>query len=96
MTKHLRNMLLASIAVIAVGACGPIDSALDCRSICGRYASCYDAQYDTTACESRCRDNASLDSTYRRKADTCNACINERACVASTFSCGADCAAVVP
>jgi hypothetical protein len=96
MIKQLKCMLIAAIAITGLAACGPVDSALDCHAICGRYASCFDSKYDTGACETRCRDNAAKDSTYKRKADTCNACINDRACASATFSCTADCASVVP
>ena len=73
-----------------------VDTAFDCGAICNRYASCFDGSYDTSACASRCRERAANDERWRRKADTCNACISERACTAATFSCAVDCVGVVP
>ncbi|CAM3289203.1 hypothetical protein G4177_34995 [Corallococcus sp. ZKHCc1 1396] len=95
MRKHLKHLLVAAMALTGMVGCG-VDAALDCNAICDRYASCYDSEYDTSACESRCRSNAADDEDYKRKADVCDACLTDRACTSATFSCGADCAAVVP
>ena len=73
-----------------------VDNAIDCNGICSRYATCFDANYDVSACELRCRDASSDDREYRRKADMCNACIGERSCAAATFSCVLECASIVP
>lgn len=73
-----------------------IDSAIDCNGICDRYASCFDKKYDVSACASRCRDSASKEPDFRRKADMCNACISERSCVQATFACVTECVSVVP
>ncbi|HEY0881992.1 MAG TPA: hypothetical protein VGD87_10705 [Archangium sp.] len=73
-----------------------VDSAIDCAGICDRYASCFDKSYDTGACASRCRSEASKDKNYRRKADMCMACITERSCAEATMSCLTECASVVP
>lgn len=73
-----------------------IDTAIDCNGICGRYKSCFDAKYDTNACEDRCRESARSDGEFRRKADMCSACINERSCAAATFACVTECVSVVP
>ncbi|RKH08471.1 hypothetical protein D7Y13_02285 [Corallococcus praedator] len=95
MRKHLKNLLVAAMALTGMAGCG-VDAALDCNAICDKYASCYDSNYDTSACESRCRDNAADDEDYKRKADVCDACLTDRACTSATFSCATDCAAVVP
>ncbi|MDP2275383.1 MAG: hypothetical protein Q8N23_29375 [Archangium sp.] len=73
-----------------------IDSVIDCAGICDRYASCFDSAYDKSACASRCRQAASDQPDYRRKADMCNACISERSCVAASFACATECVSVVP
>ena len=85
------GLLLSGCAVVQT-----IDSAIDCRSICNRYASCFDSGYDVDGCESRCRRSAGDDRDYRRKADHCNECISERSCASATFSCMLECATVVP
>lgn len=92
-----RFLLLTTLALGVLGqGCGAIDSALDCNTICNRYKTCFDGTYDVAACATRCRSTSSTDGDYRRKADTCTACITDRACASATFSCGSDCNAVVP
>jgi hypothetical protein len=91
--------LLVGLLALAGSGCAvvqKIDSAIDCNGICERYKSCFDSKYDVSACAERCRDSASKDSDFRRKADTCNACITERSCVAATFACVGECVSVVP
>ncbi len=87
---------LVTLVLFVLSSCGAIDSALDCRAICSRYSSCFDAKYDVGACETRCRTSAGNDPDYRRKADQCSACIDERACTSATFNCAAQCSSVVP
>ena len=92
------RMLLLSV-VLSLSGCAvvqKIDSAIDCNGICQRYASCFNTDYDVAACASRCRDQASKDPDYRRRADQCNACISERSCARATFSCLPECVSVVP
>jgi hypothetical protein len=95
------------IAVLAAAlgfiACAPtktvvesIGSAIDCNGICSRYETCFDSKYDTSACASRCREAAGKDADYRRKADKCYGCLNDKACAQATFSCALECSAVVP
>ncbi len=73
-----------------------VDAALDCNGICDRYKSCFDNDYDASACAASCRNKASEDTSFRRKADVCNACIHERSCTQATFACAAECISVVP
>lgn len=86
-------VLLSSLCLLG---CGTIDAAIDCHAICARYGDCFDAKYDVAACEARCRSHSSSDSEYRHTANQCSACIDDRACTAATFSCGAQCSTVVP
>ncbi len=96
----MKLKLLAVVsAALMLGGCAvtqKVDSAIDCGAICNRYSSCFDKDYDVSACAKRCRDSASEDRDFRRKADVCNACIADRACGSATFSCGTQCASVVP
>lgn len=94
MSRFTLSLLLALVS--SSFACGAIGSALDCRAICSRYASCFDAAYDVGACESRCRTNSEADRDYRRRADHCNACIDDRACSTVGFSCATQCSSIVP
>ena len=89
-----KGLVLATV-LSAMSGCA-IDAALDCNSICNRYKNCFDANYDVAACASRCRSHSASDTNYRRAADTCNACITDRACATAVFSCGGECSTVVP
>jgi len=91
--------LLALFAVstsLALAGCGTIAAAVDCQAICSRYSGCFDANYDVSGCESRCRSHSSGDTEYRQAAEECNACISDRACASATFNCGTQCASIVP
>ena len=93
------NAIRLGILAVVLSSCvvvQKVESAIDCNGICDRYASCFDKGYDTSACASRCRDSASANPDFRRKADVCNACISERSCVAATFACVTECVSVVP
>ncbi len=87
------------VAVMALSGCAvvqKVDTALDCNGICERYKSCYDSDYDVSACASTCRQKASENKDFTRKADMCMACIKEQSCTAATFKCASDCLSVVP
>jgi hypothetical protein len=94
----MNRLLLLTLAVLTshCAVVRTIDTAIDCDGICERYASCFNKAYDVSACTARCRKAARSEPDYRRKADTCNACISERSCVAATFSCLTECVSVVP
>lgn len=93
----MKTLLAAALFVLVTSmGCGPIDAAADCQSICSKYADCFDRDYDVSACAARCRSNSSSDAAYRRRANECDACIHERACASATFSCGLECASIVP
>lgn len=88
-------MLSAGLLFGAAG-CGTIDEAFDCQAVCDKYKDCLDNSYDVGACRTRCRDKAAADSEYKRKADTCHACISDRSCKDSTIKCITECASIVP
>ncbi|MEI8257141.1 MAG: hypothetical protein WCJ30_15820 [Deltaproteobacteria bacterium] len=73
-----------------------IDAAIDCDTICNRYKTCFDGNYDVAACATRCRSHSDTDTAYRRAANTCNACITNRACASATFVCGTECSSMIP
>ncbi len=87
--------VLLVAALSSLSGCA-IDAAIDCEMICNRYRTCFDANYDVGACATRCRSHSSTDTAYRRAADTCNACITDRACATTVFACGTECSSVVP
>jgi hypothetical protein len=79
-----------------LASCDTADEAFDCQAVCSKYQECIDHSYDVGACRSRCRDKAAADSDYKRKADTCHACISDRSCSDSTFKCATECLGIVP
>ncbi|PZR08612.1 MAG: hypothetical protein DI536_24215 [Archangium gephyra] len=90
-TLTLVLFMLSGCAVVQ-----KVDTAIDCNGICERYKSCFDSDYDTSACATSCRNKASESADFRRKADMCMACIQERSCTKATFACASDCFSVVP
>jgi hypothetical protein len=98
--NHLVRVLsLALCSTPLFAACGAddeIDNAVDCDSICGRYAECFDDSYDTGACAAKCRDNASGDENYEAKVDACEDCMDNESCASGLFECSAECIGIVP
>lgn len=94
--RRVTALLAAAVTLSSCAVAQRIDSAIDCNGICQRYASCFSSSYDVDACAARCRQSAANDVDFRRKADTCNACISERSCVQATFACVSECVSVVP
>lgn len=93
---HLGRVAVIAGSLFAFAGCQPVDAAFDCNTICTRYKDCYDGAYDVAACADRCRTKAQATANYYRSVNTCEACIDDRACVSATFTCGSDCSEVVP
>lgn len=91
----LKKLGVALLAAALLGSCG-VDNAFDCQSVCDRYQTCFDSDYDVGACAARCRDASDDDNDYEREADVCNACIDERSCGSATFNCAGSCGSIVP
>ena len=92
----LGGAVMVGLLAPVVPACNSVDAAFDCNAICNRYKDCFDSNYDTGACASRCRSHSADDTDYRHIADQCEACIDDRACTSAVFNCGVQCATVVP
>lgn len=92
----LATFLLALGVGVATPSCGEADKLFDCQSVCSRYQDCVDHKYDVGTCRSRCKDNADRDTDYKRKADECDACIQDRSCGSAAFSCATSCVGIVP
>ena len=92
----LATFALALAAGLWTPSCGEADKIFDCQSVCSRYQTCFNSSYDVDSCRSRCKDNADRDMDYQRKADDCEACIDDRSCTSATFSCAARCGGIVP
>ena len=86
----LGALFLASFGFGFAG-CGEIDQAFDCQSVCSRYQSCFNKDYDVGKCRDNCRNKIS-----QAKADACESCIDDKSCTAATFSCVSECAGIVP
>jgi hypothetical protein len=89
------------VLALAVGtpaglSCDSTEAAFDCQQICSRYESCFDSDYDVSACRDRCRDKAGDDDRFKDKADACADCIDDRSCSSATFNCLTECAGIVP
>ncbi len=86
------------VAAATVTSCSDnaIDRAYDCNEICDKYRDCADANYDSSACASRCRDNAADSEAFEDKADECQSCIDDRSCTSAAFGCGTECAGIAP
>ncbi|HEY1099618.1 MAG TPA: hypothetical protein VGF99_11855 [Myxococcota bacterium] len=95
MSYAFRSALAAALGLGFVAVVGSAcDAALDCNSICTRYAECYDSDYDVEECTDRCIDRSD-DSEYRARANECDACINERDCTDTLFQCSGECSEVI-
>lgn len=92
--KTLAFLFVSTLAVFTSG-CGSVENAIDCHGICTRYQSCFDKNYDTNACESRCRGNANADKDFMSKTDACSNCLGNKDCASATFNCPS-CVGIVP
>ncbi len=95
-TKPLTLAALLFVSTVLGFGCNAATNAVDCNSICDRYQTCFDASYDTSSCESRCRSDANSDPNYMDQSDACSSCITDKSCASATFTCGGDCAGIVP
>lgn len=94
--KYFVLTLSIAIAGLVAVNCGEADRLFDCQSVCSRYQSCFDSNYDVSACRNRCKDKADADKEFERKADACETCIDDRSCTDATFKCTTQCASIVP
>ena len=87
----LSSMLSLAFAM----GCNPateIDESVDCRDVCDRYRSCFNASYDTAACRNRCEGLVDADGGRPRAANDCDTCMDDRSCVSAVFTCQVPCA----
>jgi hypothetical protein len=93
----VRALILSSlIAGPFLLGCGAVQNAIDCNGICHRYQTCFDSQYETNVCETRCRDNANSEPQYMNRAHACHTCLGEKDCASATFNCATQCVGIVP
>jgi hypothetical protein len=98
--RFVHVCLLALVPLVFAASsttgCSDIKHAYDCDQICNKYKDCFDSNYDTGTCASKCRNHASDDDAYGDKADACQACIDDKSCAGSTFQCASECIGIVP
>ena len=76
--------------------CDTAKAAFDCQAVCSHYQSCFDSNYDVSACRNRCRAKADNDNTWQNKASDCASCIDDKSCTSATFNCATECVGIVP
>lgn len=93
----MNRLVLGLCALLAGGvmSCGEADKLFDCQSVCDKYKTCFDKDYNVGMCRSQCKAKADADKEYQKKADVCEACIDDRSCASATFSCATQCAGIV-
>ena len=94
--KKCLLMVTTVVGFASLHACDKADEIFDCQSVCKRYAECYDPKYDVDGCRTRCRNASANNPSIRNDADECNACIDDKSCLAAPFSCGGPCGTIVP
>ena len=87
--------LAAIVSFVGAGGCDDVQNAFNCADLCNRYQSCFNSSYDTRACTDRCEDLADESQNFDERANRCQNCLNQNACLEATFNCP-DCAGIVP
>lgn len=88
--------LCVAFGITTSTGCESVDRIYDCADICDTYRDCVDANYDTVACATECRENADDSGAFADKADECQACIDDRSCTGAVFGCALECVGIVP
>ena len=101
MSRYSLGLSLAlALGLVALADCSStvdqVTNNIDCRSVCKRYADCFNADYDVDGCSDKCEMSSDSAEERQRKLRACNACIGDRSCTEATFNCAADCAGIVP
>jgi hypothetical protein len=76
--------------------CDEAKTAFDCHEVCTRYQSCFDNNYDVSACRDRCRSKAANDNSVQDQASRCASCIDDKSCAGALFGCATECVGIVP
>jgi hypothetical protein len=92
----MTRAFLLFVAAVAISSCGVVQNAVDCQSICNRYKTCFDANYDVGACADRCRTDSNNNPDYEAESKACSDCIDDKSCASSTFTCATSCGTIVP
>jgi hypothetical protein len=96
MRTWLKMLVLSSAALCATGCIATeVDQSVDCRDVCDRYSTCYNASYDTAACRNRCEGFVDTDG-HSQAANACDACMDDTSCAAAVFTCSTECSGILP
>ena len=95
----LALLALGGLSTVGCGDDDPIDAiqnTITCHDVCQRYSDCFDKDYDVDDCTDRCENKATPDEEKEAQLEKCNACIDDKSCTSSVFSCSTDCLDFVP
>ena len=89
---------LCLLGALAITGCSTeeVSNKIDCHSVCNRYQSCFDSDYDVDGCTDRCESDANADEDRESRLEMCDACIDDKSCSEATFSCADECVGIVP
>lgn len=87
---------LSAVSVVGCSAAEDVKDEVDCRQVCSRYSDCFDSEFDVSACQDKCEDNADTSEARRNKLRACDDCIDDKSCTSATFNCATECAGIVP
>ena len=97
---HVVMSLVLVAAAAAFAGCGEatveVTNTVNCASVCGRYADCFDSDFDVDGCTDRCEDEADASESREERLQACDSCIDDRSCTDATFNCASECAGIVP
>lgn len=87
---------VALFVAFGCDAADEIEAEIDCRSVCNRYAECFDEGFDVSACQNDCENGIDSGDLQQSDLDECDTCIEDQSCAEATFSCATECLSIVP
>ena len=72
--------LAAVVSFVGAGGCDETQNAFNCSDLCNRYRDCFDHNYNTSACSSRCQDLANNSQNFDERANSCQNCMRATLC----------------
>jgi hypothetical protein len=88
---------LVSAALLGCGEeIDEVTNTITCGDVCGRYADCFDEDYDVEACTERCENDTTPDEEKEAELEECHACLDGESCTDAVFQCTTECVQFVP
>ena len=82
-------VLLFGLTFSLLGGCA-LETLVDCRNLCDRYAECFDTSADVSECTTRCESR--VEAGENDRADRCDSCLDDNAlCASAVAACSAEC-----